>query len=31
MNCAEEITTNEFDHRCNQWLAELFKEARPRV
>ncbi len=31
MNCADEITTNEFDHRCNQWLAELFKEARPTV
>ena len=29
MNCAEEITTQEFDHRCNQWLAELFQEARP--
>jgi hypothetical protein len=29
MNCAQEITTEEFDHRCNQWLAELFQEARP--
>jgi hypothetical protein len=27
MNCSSEITTNEFDHRCSQWLAELFKEA----
>jgi hypothetical protein len=29
MNCDEEITTSEFDHRCNQWLAELFSETRP--
>jgi hypothetical protein len=31
MTCAEEITTREFDHRCNQWLAELFSEVRPRA
>jgi hypothetical protein len=29
MNCADEITTNEFDRRCHQWLAELFSTARP--
>ena len=29
MNCAEEVTTNEFDYRCHQWLAELFSEASP--
>lgn len=29
MNCAEEITTSEFDRRCSQWLSELFSEARP--
>lgn len=25
MTCATEVTTKEFDLRCNQWLADLFE------
>jgi hypothetical protein len=31
MNCAKEITTKEFDQRCNQWLVELFHQLSPTV